>query len=324
MTVVNEEDYDDASPADQNINLHAQNFKPNDKFIDPRSCNERSDSGFSECSACSSTPSSSCVCNLTLFDKTQSIVEEQSNIPMELEANANQVESTVTADDSHIVNSDHDIRSENSSLEYDDANKGPSDNDNSNVVLSLRVPTRRELMHGECGKPLSEIEKRKLSLKNRTKKTSNLKQETSNERLKNNNKVAMLMEKFNIVDDVPSAVPNYKTKPIVTNGSAKGLNACRTTNINSIDIVTCDVSHSCDATDQYNESQFDSHSLATAKSPTRNSTNSTTTIRLSGRVREATERLSRPKHQTSLDKTTSTSILKQDSTFARSKEFWKR
>lgn len=43
-----------------------------------KSCNERSDSGFSECSNCS-TPSTSCVCNATVIDRNQSIIEETSS-----------------------------------------------------------------------------------------------------------------------------------------------------------------------------------------------------------------------------------------------------
>jgi hypothetical protein len=287
------------------------------KVKDPRSCNERSDSGFSECSNCS-TPSASCVCNLTLLDKTQSIIEEQSNssgTSNEPEETTESIrpeteEKTATADESFTVSSDHDIRSEISSLEYDDANKSPCD-DNQNVVVSIRVPTRRELFQDEHGDLLSEVERRKVSLENTTRKsTANFKHEVSSEKLKKTSKVALLMEKF---ETSACSASSFKAKSTaVTNGL--------TTNSAFDDLQTFDVPKT--PTDDEVHFYDSSHFTAQPSSTTRNTTNPTT-FRLSNRVREVTERLSRPK-QTS-ESTTKPSILKQNSSaFVRSKDFWKR
>lgn len=304
----------------------------NDKLKDPRVCNERSDSGFSECSNCS-TPSASCLCNLTQIDKSDTIVEEQF--------------SSSTAEPNEESQSES--RSEISSLEYDDANKGNCDNSSQNeeeVVLSIRVPTRRELFQNEFGVPMSEIERRKVSLENETIKKSKsgavVREEFSLEKLKKASKVALLMEKFEATPPAASSA-NFKFKAVVTNDNDddgdEGLIKSTPPNLpNSVPSITNNVKI-CDLTKEPSinaghETNHDSttHSLvalspaATRKSPT----NHTTTFRLSDRVREATERLSKPKQQvsaapTSMDKATKASILtKQNSNFARSKEFWKR
>lgn len=284
---------------------------------------ERSDSGFSECSNCS-TPSASCVCNLTLLDKTQSIIEEQSNsnnsssssTSNEPEETTESIrpeteEKTATADESFTVSSDHEIRSEISSLEYDDANKSSCD-DNQNVVVSIRVPTRRELFQDEHGDLLSEVGRRKVSLENTAKKCSApIKHEVSLEKLKKTNKVALLMEKF---ESSACSVPSSRAKTAVTNGL--------TTNTAFDDVKVFDVPR----TPTEDEANFyDSHYFtAQSNSPTRNATNPTT-LRLSDRVREVTERLSRPKQTSLLDSSSKPSILKQNSSaFSRSKDFWKR
>ena len=287
---------------------------------------ERSDSGFSECSNCS-TPSASCVCNLTLLDKTQSIIEEQSNVSSsgssssstsnEPEETTESIrpeteEKTATADESFNVSSDHEIRSEISSLEYDDANKSSCD-DNQNVVVSIRVPTRRELFQDEHGDLLSEVGRRKVSLENTARKCSaHIKHEVSLEKLKKTNKVALLMEKF---ESSASSVPSSRARiTAVTNGMA--------TNTVFDDVKVFDVPK----TPTEDEANFyDSHYFtAQSNSPTRNSTNPTT-LRLSDRVREVTERLSRPKQTSLLDSSSKPSILKQNSSaFVRSKDFWKR
>lgn len=293
MTSVNEED-DSSSKNTSHI------AEQSDKLKDPRSCNERSDSGFSECSNCS-TPSASCVCsNLTLLDKNKSIIEEQTN----RSSSSDDTEETesfqpktdeklATADESFTVSSDHDIRSEISSLEYDDANKSTCD-DNQNIVMSIRVPTRRELFQDEHGDLLSDIERRKVSLENTTRKASSVKHEGSLEKLKKNNKVALLMEKFE-TSNCSNSHPNYKLKSHVL---SKGLSAypqCMA------DMKPCGMSK-ISRKETTNDSPFDSY--FTAKSPTRSSTNPTT-FRLSNRVREVTDRLSRPKQPTSMEESKS-------------------
>lgn len=221
MTSVNEED-DELSRSTLTV-----------KLKDPRSCNERSDSGFSECSNCS-TPSSSCVCNLTLLDKNQLIVEEQStsisssNEPESgnTESMRPQTDEKTTADESFNVSSDHDIQSEISSLEYDDVNKTPCDDSQQNLVVSIKVPTRRELFQDDERRDLlSEVERRKLSLESTSRRTSSLKEhEVSSENLKRSNKVALLMEKFETFH-CSSPVSSSETKSTVTNGggASKGL-----------------------------------------------------------------------------------------------------
>jgi hypothetical protein len=304
----------------------------NDKHKDPRVCNERSDSGFSECSNCS-TPSASCVCNLTQIEKSDTIVEEQY--------------STSTAEPCEETQSES--RSEISSLEYDDANKGNCDNSSQNeeddIVLSICVPTRRELYQNDV--PMSEIERRKVSLENDTVKKSksgaSAREEFSLEKLKKTSKVALLMEKFEATSSSPPAAPsaNFKFKAVTNDDDDEGLIKSTTPNPpNSVPSITnnvkiCDLTRKEPSLDAVHETNHNSttHSLvakptspaATRKSPT----NHTTTFRLSDRVREATERLSKPKQQaaspTSMEKATKASILtKQNSNFARSKEFWKR
>lgn len=266
---------------------------------DPRSCNERSDSGFSECSNCS-TPSASCVCSLMLLDKTQAIIEEQSSSSNEPEDTKTEEEKTATEVCS-MVSFDQDIRSEVSSLEYDEANKSPG-SDGKNIVVSFKASTRNKLFKDDRG----EIERRKLTLINAARKTTSLKHEVSLEKLKKSSKVAMLMEKFET-----SPEPSYKVKSAVTNGAA------RDSRTNSMQAIDCN--KACDilkvkqkSTDSTNIFPSDSHFSANSKSPTRYST-SPTTFRLSSKVREVTERLSRPKQQILIDDS-----VKQNG------RFWKR
>lgn len=268
------------------------------KLKDPRSCNERSDSGFSECSNCS-TPSASCVCNLTLLDKNNSIIEEQSSSSNEPDDTKTDEEKTAT-DVSGTVSSDQDGPSEVSSLEYDDANNSIC-TDRQNVVVSIKDLTRRGIIQDNCG----EIERRKLSLINTARKTASLKHEVSLEKLKKSSKVALLMEKFET-----SSASSHKVKPAVTNV------ASRDSRINSMPTIDCN--KLCGASkpkspDSVNNFRSNSYFSANSRSPTRNST-SPTTFRLSNKVREVTERLSRPKQQ----------ILLDDSNSKQTARFWKR
>lgn len=316
----------------------------NDKLKDPRVCNERSDSGFSECSNCS-TPSASCLCNS--LHKSDTIVEEQNS-------NSNSTSTVEPGEGSQTSNSDHDARSEISSLEFDDANKANCDNGSvggeEDVVLSIRVPSRRELFLNELGVPMSEIERRKVSLENDTIKRNKAttseaaREEFSLEKLKKTSKVALLMEKFQFPPPAATS-SNFKFKAVTIDDD----DTCRTEgltnkNNNVVVVVTNDVKM-CDLTsedddeeDSFNAGHATNHNstqssppvLSTSPAATRKSpTNHTTTFRLSDRVREVTERLSKPKQQAlaspTTEKATKASILtKQNSNFVRSKEFWKR
>lgn len=343
----------------------------NDKSKDPRVCNERSDSGFSECSSCS-TPSASCVCNLTAHVQ-DTIIEEHSNSTSSVssiephETSESTQHQICAAEEIQTISSDHDIRSEISSLEYDEANKANCDNDEDIIDISIRVPTRRELFRNDDGDLMSEIERRKVSLENIVTKStpSKMREEFSLEKLKKTNKVAKLMEKFEIPEESTNVmmssqinVPNYKFKSSVTN--EKGLK-CITTpdncnnNPSSPTMLITNSVNMCDLPkqDSINARHDNNHNLpndspiakslspspttdtpsslslssTTRKTTSSSSTNSTTTFRLSDRVREATERLSKPKQQAvtmTTDKTTKASILKQNANFVRSKEFWRR
>lgn len=318
MTSVNEEE-DEPSKSSLTV-----------KEKDPRSCNERSDSGFSECSNCS-TPSASCVCNLTLLDKNQSIVEEQSSISSNEPESENtesmqpQSDEKTAADESTNISSDHDNQSEASSLEYDDVNKSPCD-DNQNNVVSIKVPPRRELFQDEQENLLSEIARRKLSLESTSQRMPSLKQhEVSSEKLKRSNKVALLMEKFQ-TSHCSSPMSSSQTKFTVTNGGvSKGLSTNQTA---FDDVKLFDVAKTS-GNDVTNYTSNNSSSLvAKSNSPTRllqsQPANPSTTFRLSSRVREVTERLSRPKQNSTLGNSTGSIMSDNSNTFARSKEFWKR
>lgn len=325
----------------------------NDKLKDPRVCNERSDSGFSECSNCS-TPSASCVCNSMHIEKSDTIVEEQ-NI------SSNSTSTVEPGEESQTSNSDHDAHSEISSLEFDDANKANCDNGSvggEDIVLSIRVPTRRELFQNELGVPMSEIERRKVSLENDTIKRNKAttseaaREEFSLEKLKKTSKVALLMEKFQFQTPPPPSPPaasssNLKFKAVTNDDNTCRTEGLTTNNKNVVlvvgtnDVKMCDLtSDDDDEEDSLNAAHATNHNstkssptaLSTSPAATRKSpTNHTTTFRLSDRVREVTERLSKPKQQaaavspTTTEKTTKASILtKQNSNFERSKEFWKR
>jgi hypothetical protein len=182
MTSVNEEEDETAS------NKIMEHLGLNKK--DPRSCNERSDSGFSECSSCSSV-SVPCACSVSLFTK---ISEESANGEIE------ECDSSLANDlhqrleEIHVDSSD--TKSEVSSLEMDDLQK----TSDSSIVESLIVPSLGKPfpIPSPDLKPMSEIEKRKVSLESlKHKKSETKKPEFSLEKLKNTSKVAQLMEKFN-------------------------------------------------------------------------------------------------------------------------------
>lgn len=324
MTSVNEEDNESSN---QTPFKDAEKLAPDDRLKNPRSCNERSDSGFSECSNCS-TPSASCMCNLPLSEKKSSILEEQSSIssndPEESTDSARpRTDEKTAVDDSSALSSEHDIRSEISSLEYDDVNKSTCD-ESQNIVVSLKVPTRRELYQNEQGDLLNEVERRKLSLEKTARKASSFKHEIPTDKMRRS-KVALLMEKFETSRSIPTSTS--KTKFASTNGTdlSKVLTICQSNNPASITAFDCvksfEVEKKCGG-EGFNDFSSDFHFVAKPKPATRNTTNPTT-FRLSSRVREVTERLSRPKQY--VEESTKGSILKQDTgTFFRSREFWKR
>lgn len=325
-----------------------------DKLKDPRSCSERSDSGFSECSTCSSA-SASCVCTMPLLDKNHSIKEEKI-----VNAEVEDEESLSEKDEEHeeiiqelqqteYTNSEQDAKSEISSLELNDVTK-LSDSDQ-NIVVSLQVPihqpttkhndddTTDDDSFDDLNRPQSEIERRKFELEVNMKKPSSplLQPEFSLTKLKKENKVALLMEKFNTK---PKSQCSSPTDCKVTSFLAKDSKADLKTNIKTITIPASVVGVKCGNNIKTPLSTKTNHlklnSLDKSKSPAP-TTPPTTTFRLSGRVREATERLSKPKQQPTVEhnivspvvikppKINKTStILNNNENFKKATDFWKR
>lgn len=324
-----------------------------DKLKDPRSCSERSDSGFSECSTCSSA-SASCLCTMPLLDKNHSIKEEKI-VNTEIEE-----ETLSEKDEEHEENiqelhpiedssSEQDAKSEISSLEYDDITK-LTDSDQ-NIVVSLQVPARQTTTNhndddytdddsfDDINKPQSEIERRKFALEVNMKKPSSplLQEELSLRKLKKENKVSLLMEKFNTK---PKSQCSSPTECKVTSFVAKDSKADLKTNIKTITIpasvvdVKCGNNIKTSMSTKINHLKLNSLDKSKYPAPT---TPPTTTFRLSGRVREATERLSKPKQQPTVEhnivspvvikppKINKTStILNNNENFKKATDFWKR
>lgn len=354
-----------------------------DKLKDPRSCSERSDSGFSECSTCSSA-SASCLCTMPLLDKTHSIKEEKIvNTEAEEEPQSEIEEEPLSEkdeeplsekdedprseideepqsekDEEHEENvqelqqteessSEQDAKSEISSLEFDDITK-LTDN---NIVVSLQVPTRQPTKNqndddttdddsfDDINRPQSEIERRKFALEVNMKKPSSplLQEEFSLTKLKKENKVSLLMEKFN---KKPKSQSLSATDCKVTSFVAKDSKADLKTNIKTITIpasvvdVECGNNIKTSMSTKINHLKLNSLDKSKYSAPT---TPPTTTFRLSGRVREATERLSKPKQQPTVEhnivspvvikppKINKTStILNHNENFKKATDFWKR
>lgn len=355
MTSVTEDD-----ETNKNV-VRKQQCLITDKLKDPRSCSERSDSGFSECSTCSSA-SASCVCTMPLLDKNHSIEEEKIvNAEIEEESLSEKKEEPLSEkDEEHeeIIQelqqtedtySEQDAKSEISSLEFDDVTK-LSDSDQ-NIVVSLQVPihqpttihndddTTDDDSFDDLNRPQSEIEKRKFALEVNMKKPSSplIQPEFSLTKLKKENKVALLMEKFNTK---PKSQCSSPTDCKVTSFVAKDSKSDLKTNIKTITIPASVVGVKCGNKNKTSLSTKTNHlklnSLDKSKSPAP-TTPPTTTFRLSGRVREATERLSKPKQQPTVEhnivspvvikppKINKTStILNNNENFKKATDFWKR
>lgn len=201
MTILNEENDDAVNP-----NLLSESY---DKQKNAKTCNERSDSGFSECSSCS-TPSASCVCSA--LEKNRSNIEEKIVPPLTFAAESHTefVEESPAGPLELVV----------PTLELFVANKPtlnvvePKDD----VVLHVE-PTKLESYRHEDSR--SEFEKRKVFL---TKKAPTCKHgEISLEQLKKNSKVAALMEKFETSSDCVSLIPRFRTKSTDANEEPTGL-----------------------------------------------------------------------------------------------------
>lgn len=187
MTVLNEENNDALNP-----NLLSENY---DKQKNSRTCNERSDSGFSECSTCS-TPSASCVCSGISLENNGPAVEEK-------------IDSESSATESHFAGefSAGPLELVVPTLELD--NKPTSKTVTTDVVRHVEPSELETSKHEES---LNVLEKHKAFLEKTTKKTPTCKHEV--EKLKKNSKVAALMEKFEKTDCV-SSMPSFRAKSTV-------------------------------------------------------------------------------------------------------------
>lgn len=181
MSSVNEEE-DDSSifESQQKLLNHPKQSLCSDKVKEIRSCSERSDSGFSECSSCY-TASSQCVCGHSSFERSTSIVEENGINGVDAESAMAEVlnkrlEEIVETHDSEV-----------SSLDYEEANRTPQ---------SVESPPNQE-MPLVTHRKISDIEKRKISLENLMNKPQHIKHEFSLEKLKKNSNFSLLKEKFN-------------------------------------------------------------------------------------------------------------------------------
>lgn len=193
MTVLNEEKDDAVNP-----NLLSENY---DKQRNARTCNERSDSGFSECSSCS-TPSASCVC-----EKSESTVEEKVFPSITSEAESQFAGESPAGPLELVV------------PKLSAANNPTSKTVTSKKDVVLHVePSKLETSRHEDS--TKETEKLKVFLEETTKKTPTCK--LGAEQLKKNSKVAALMEKFEKSDCV-SPMPSFRTKSTVANRESTGL-----------------------------------------------------------------------------------------------------
>lgn len=186
MSSVNEEEDESLifESQQKHLNLPKQSLC-SDKVKEIRSCSERSDSGFSECSSCY-TASSQCVCSHSLFERSTSIAEENRQIGGEEE---NSMAEVLNKRLEEIVET---INSEVSSLDYEEANGTPQ---------SVESPPNKEITP-VAHRKISDIEKRKISLENLMNKPQQIKNEFSLGKLKKSNNFSLLKEKFSSPDDI--------------------------------------------------------------------------------------------------------------------------
>lgn len=160
-------------------------LSPDRLLKNPRSCNERSDSGFSDCSNCS-TPCASCVCNQMLLEKKKPVIlEHRRNSCEELSHRTLPKAEENTSTDVKIPQDiEHDIegkRTANSSIS-DGSSRPDSDLiENENVSKSERYQVDQNIVTGN-------IEKKNIPLENNS---SNISQN-----IIKRSKVALMMEKF--------------------------------------------------------------------------------------------------------------------------------
>lgn len=187
-----------------------------------RSCNERSDSGFSECSNCS-TPAANCMCTSTSVDRTEPITEEPS-VPIEPEvATDSQHEDVERKSESNEASHTSCLQVEEDEvpLDFEVPEKSTSDSEDI-LVVTAELPREHEDLHVEPRNVLNSVKTRKFSLeKSSRESTPSSKHEVSLSNLKKSSKVALLAEKFETSNC--SSLRGFRTKSTVTNFDTKGL-----------------------------------------------------------------------------------------------------
>lgn len=199
MTILNEENDDAINP-----NLLSENY---DKQKNTKTCNERSDSGFSECSSCS-TPSASCVCSGASLENSGPAVENKITTSL-TSTKESQLASETLAGPLELVVPTLELFVEN------------------NPTLKTVTPKNDVVLHAEPLKletskheeSTNELGKLKVFLEKTSKKAPTCKQV---EQPKKNSKVAALMEKFEKTDFV-SPMPSFRAKSTVANRESTGL-----------------------------------------------------------------------------------------------------
>lgn len=192
MTTLNEEKNNALNP-----NLLSENY---DKQKNTKTCNERSDSGFSECSSCS-TPSTSCVCGGSLEKSADGEKTESKSLATEPlfagESSAGPLKLVVPTLEMFVA--------------HNPTSKAVTPK---NDVVQHVEPSNLETSRHE--ESTNELEKHKVFLEKTTKKTPTYKHGV--EQLKKNSKVAALKEKFEKSDCV-SPVPSFHAKSTVARES---------------------------------------------------------------------------------------------------------
>ncbi|XP_055839411.1 myosin light chain kinase, smooth muscle-like isoform X1 [Episyrphus balteatus] len=290
MTSLNEEE-DDFNPELPSVELKL-NVRNSLKVRDKTQCSERSDSGFSECSNCSGGVNSSCHCPNTVVDRsnttttTKDSEEDQSPLSVAvphdiLKTKLEEIAKTqlVEHDGSQTATHESKVLWENKPVHKEkDLEESPySESKSPDLQFNLdhkspNVATD-PIMRSDF---TNTIKMRKKSLENNLLKE---KAKPPKVILETSGKVSMLKNKFSQGPAVKSVSNNFecKTNPKPSNDVNRPKNVFdRLTSSNKSN----GPSKTCA-----------SISLPGSPLPTR----SATTMRLSGRVKEATERLSQPK-----------------------------
>lgn len=290
MSSVNEEDDDSDAYSDGKLRVHPTKFKN-------RICTERSDSGFSECSNCSAQ-STVCSCTSSLLDKTNLIVEETHSDVLDLNISLpHDILQTKLALIAKAQNQKIDVTND--------------DRDDIEKVIIIEVPVKSTPKIEEIPRVISPtksssfstIEMRKKSLEHNFLKDtlSPIKSKSDKNLSEKNGKVSQLKDKFSTL---PRSKPSSIKSSIDSLFSSSDDGNIKTTRLSS--------RKSSPDPEVYAPNRFktdESNRTAEAAAPGY----ARTPVRLSGRIKEVTDRLSQPKH-TQSPVSTPTQNLNKDKT----------